>query len=84
MSFNDAVNTAKQGIDDLLLGGDEDESADVEGIEPETDDEVTAEDRAESNFAMPEEVDTIVKTITKQSARMAEKAINKAIDDLFK
>lgn len=84
MSFNDAVNTAKQGIDDLLLGGDEDEPADVEGIEPETDDEVTAEDRAESNFAMPEEVDTIVKTITKQSARMAEKAINKAIDDLFK
>jgi hypothetical protein len=83
MTFNDAVDAAKEGIDDLISGGD-DEPDNVEGIVPEGDEEVTPEDRAESDFTMPEEVDTIMKTITKQGARMAEKAINKAIDEMFK
>jgi len=87
MSFNDAINTAKDGIDDLLSTGEEDVPEDDAlgaPVVPESDEDVTAEDRVESDFDMPEEVDTLLKTITKESAKAAGKAIDKAIDDLFK
>ena len=87
MSFNDAINTAKDGIDDLL-SSDEEEVPEDDAlgapVVPESDEDVTAEDRVESDFDMPDEVDTLLKTITKEGAKAAGKAIDKAIDDLFK
>ena len=89
MSFNDAINTAKQGIEDLLSSGiDEPDDpfvpAPYGGDEEAGDEEVTPEDRVESDFDMPEEVDSLLKTITKEGAKAAGKAIDKAIDDMFK
>ena len=83
MTFNDAVKTAKNGIEDLFTGGDEEED-NVMSTTPESDEEVTPEDRAESDFDMPAEVDTMMKTITKEGAKLAGKAIDKAIDEMFK
>ena len=83
MKFDDAVNTAKQGIEDLFAGSDE-EPEDFDAVVPSRDeDDVTAEERLESSSETPAEVDTILKTITKEGAKLAGKAIDKAIDEMF-
>ena len=86
MTFNDAVNTAKQGFDDLF-SSEEDEVTEPDVYQDEapdeSDEEVTAEDRAESDFDMPAEVDTLLKSVAKEGAKAASKAIDKAIDEMF-
>lgn len=82
MSLDDAVKTAKQGIDDLFSGGEDDDEV-VADVHEKDEDDITAEDRASSSIETPAEVDTILKTITKEGAKLAGKAIDKAIDEIF-
>lgn len=86
ISFDEAVETAKQGIDDLMSSDDEivEPEPDVYQEEfPEGDEEVTPEDRAESTFDMPAQVDTLLKSVAKEGANAAKKAVDKAIDEMF-
>ena len=90
---NKAIDAIKGGISDIFSDDEEEESddqmnaapgADDRVIAPNADDdEVTPEDRVESDFDMPDEVDTLLKTITKEGAKAASKAIDKAIDEMF-
>jgi len=83
------------GLDDLNFFGNEDEEEDVDNsaVAPpataqaqpaDSTDAVTADDRAEAIFDTPPEIDTLIKSAAKEGAKMAGKAIEKAVDDLFK
>ena len=52
--------------------------------EENKEEEVTPEDRAESTFDLPDEVDTLIKNGAKMAAKEGAKALEKAIDDMFK
>lgn len=93
MSFNDAVKTAKEGINGLLDDDDEDTEAIVAPQSEaqdnvQSDEQVTPEDRAESTFEEPSKLDTLLKKgakmAAKEGAKLAGKAIDKAIDEAFK
>lgn len=60
---------------------DNDENATDEEL---SEDDVTAEDRAEGIFDTPAEVDTLIKAAAKEGAKMAGKALEKAVDEIFK
>ncbi len=91
LSFNDAVQTAKEGIEGLF---DDDDTEAIVAPQSESqedvqsDEQVTAEDRAESSFEEPSKLDTLLKKgakmAAKEGARLAGKAIDKAIDEAFK
>ena len=79
ITVDDAVNGIKESI-----GGwfDDDEEASAE-VPANPEDEVTAEERAESNVDTPNEMDTIMSTITKEVAKGAGKVVEDALNDLF-
>ena len=63
----------------------EEDNTEVAPIPEENkEEEVTPEDRAESTFDMPDEVDTLIKNGAKMAAKEGAKALEKAIDDIFK
>ena len=65
--------------------GIEEDNIEVAPIPEENkEEEVTPEDRAESTFDMPDEVDTLIKNGAKMAAKEGAKALEKAIDDIFK
>ena len=52
--------------------------------EPVQEDEITPEDRAESSFNLPAQVDTIIKESARTAAKQGVKMLEKAIDDALK
>lgn len=80
ITVDDAVDGIKKSIDGWFSSDDE-ASVDEPAVNPE--DEVTAEERAESNVDTPNEIDTIMSTITKEVAKGAGKVVEDALNDLF-
>ena len=84
------VNSAIDSITNIL-GDNNDAEGDTgtadnglaDNGDSQDDDDITAEDRAESTFSPPAQVDTIIKAAGKAAAREGAKIIEKAIDEMF-
>lgn len=84
LNIKDIVNIGKSISDDEPDVVEQDNAL-VAPAQPVPDDEdVTAEDRAESTFDLPAEVDTLIKKSAKAAAKQGVKMLEKAIDDALK
>ena len=71
-------------FDDFFSSGDSEEDLATPSNPNDSDEVVSPEDRAESIFDMPAEVDTLMKKGAKKLAKEGIKQAEKAIDELFK